>query len=193
MDMKTMMRGCLCVLLVVLAGCATMGESLMSTRSMEGPYGWISPWGMPVSDGHNSKNIEFGHLDANMNYYYSDSPILPAAVIEISKDYAMDDIYWKRITDPQMLIEVVQAIKVRDRTNGARDFRSFTVKAPDTRPIGTWYSNRYVYGMKLKLAADKKLSLYVPNFMDTRTYYVKKGKDNLLSQGMAASERQTSY
>ncbi len=188
MDMKTTLRrGLLCLLLSVLAGCSTLGETFLSanTHKLEPPFGWISPWGMPVSDDTNAKNIEFGQLDTDMNYYYSDSPTLPPAVIKLGKDYAMDDVQWKPITDPETLHEVVQAIRKMDGTNGAKNFRSFTVKAPDTRPIGTWYSNRYVYGMRLKFSANRQFSLSVPNYLNNHTYYVKRDRDNRLSQGMA--------
>jgi hypothetical protein len=184
---RTLRRGSWCVLLFALAGCSIVGENVMSTRRGEtpsGPFGWISSQGTPVADDTTSRNIEFGHLDNGMNYYYSDSHLLPAAVIKLDKDYAMDDVHWKQITDPEMLIEVVQSMKVMDRTNGARTFRSFPVKAHDARPIGAWYSNKYVYGMRLNISPNKEVSLYVPNVVDTHTYYVKRETENLLSQGM---------
>jgi hypothetical protein len=185
--MRMLKSGSLSVMLFILVGCATMSWPGISACGGTISCGWISPQGKFVTEDSNSRNIELGHMDEDTNYYYSDSDSLPTSLVKLSKEYTLDDAHWKPITDPETLIAFVQYLKATDRTDGTKKFRSFTVKAHDARPIGAWYSNHYVYGMRLNMLADNKVSLSVPNFTNTRNFFVKRKGNHLLSEGVPSS------
>ena len=151
------------------------------------PCGWVSPQGRYVSDHQDLGSIQDGYSDAD-TYYYSGSQSLPTAVIRLNKEYALDDARWKPITDPEMFITLVQNMKTKDRVSNASNLHAFTIKANDARPIGVWYSDKYVYGVRVSISADRKVYANTPN-METpgqpeKVIYVKNRSNNsVLAEG----------
>jgi hypothetical protein len=185
--MRMLTGGFFSVMLLIVIGCSTMNMPGISTCGGTTPCGWISPQGKLVAEDTSSTNIELGQMDEDANYYYSDTDSLPTALVKLSKEYTIDDARWQLITDPHMLAAFIQYLKRTGGMDGTMDLRSFAVKGYDARPIGTWYSNHYVYGMRLNMLADNRVALSVPNFRNTRNFFVHKKGDTILTEGMQSA------
>jgi len=171
-------------LFLVLAGCSAMNTAGLTACGGENSCGWISPQGRPVSDHPDLGSIKDGYSQADM-YYYSGTRALPTAVIKLNREYAIDDVSWKSITDPEMFIEIVQNMKKKGEGNTVSNLQAFAIKAHDARPIGVWYSDKYVYGVRVSFAADRNVYAKASenNDQSSKVIYVKNRSDNFIAQG----------
>jgi len=169
------------LLFFALVGCSGMNTAAMNACGGVNPCGWISPQGRYVSDHPDLGTIKDGYSEAD-TYYYSGSQALPTAVIRLNKEYALDDARWKPITDPQMFITLVENMKTKSADGDAPHLHAFTIKANDARPIGVWYSDKFVYGVRVSISADHKVYANMPNVENPskteKVIYVKNRSNN---------------
>jgi hypothetical protein len=174
-------------LLFAFVGCSRMNTTGMTACGGGNPCGWISPQGVTVSDHPDLGTATGSYSDAGVNYYYGGPQALPTAVIRLDKKYELDDVRWKPITDPDMFLALFQNMQTKGARNNATQIRGFTIKAHDGQPIGVWYSDKYVYGVRVSIAADRKVYAKASNIENPNkqenVIYVKSSSDNFLAQG----------
>jgi hypothetical protein len=173
-------------------GCSGMNATGLTACGGGNPCGWISPQGRYVSDHPDLGTINDGYTDADI-YYYSGSQSSPTAVISMKKEYALDDARWKPITDPEMFITIVKNMKTKGDANNVANIQGFTIKAHDARPIGVWYSDKYVYGVRFKMPADRNSYAMAQDTGDTnkseKIITVKSRSDTFLAQAASICRR----
>lgn len=144
MAMKLSRWQLLCLLVMVLSGCATM------TRD----------FGKIVPDNRVTKDFDMHQMDPDMNYYFSGSEIYPNAIIGLKKKYVLDNDLWKPIKpNPQAFTRMVSDMQYIARYI---KLQGFIMESPSGDAIGVWYS-RLEAKMSVRMDKDNKIVVFTPN------------------------------
>lgn len=159
---RTIKIGLLLLVMSAVVGCATMGKM------------GLGSWGSFVPDTTVLRNFESGNLDPDMNYYFSGTETSPAAIMGLSKAYALDNNLWKPIANPAMCMELVKKCEAEDLKDNIRDVQGFRMISPDGKTIGTWLSPIFSK-MRFKMGEGNKVVVYTPDQPSSEDYYDYKG------------------
>jgi len=101
-------------------------------------------------------------FDTDVNYYYSGPDDCPKAIMGLKKSYILDNNLWNPLpTDIVKMKHQIHTMRLTGKQSGFSLF-GLLIRAPDSQPIGVWYS-MLIVNMMVKMSQNNKVIVYTPD------------------------------